>query len=84
MNYNLLPKHLKASVWRYIEERQRPECDGGFLQAVICNNLVESYRRIDKKDKERLLDIIAFFYHEAPGNCWGSPEKMEAWLDGKK
>lgn len=76
MNYNLIPIHCRADTKRYIEEGQLP---GGFLQAVICNNLVEAFARADDINQQSLRDYANFLYNEAPASSWGSREAMEAW-----
>jgi len=76
-NYDLLPEHIQGGVYRYIEEH----CPvGDFLQAVISNKLKESFMRADNINIARIFDIVSFFYNEAPSDCWGSEEKMQAWL----
>ena len=81
IDYNILPEHLRPGTKRYIEERIQP---GNFLTAVICNNLKESFARADDICLERMFNIVDFFYNQAPMNCWGSEEKMKAWLLKKK
>lgn len=76
VRYDLLPSHIRRGVQCYIEEGRIP---GGFLRAVISNNLSESFARADEVNRERLYDIVSFFYNEAPGESWGSVEKMKAW-----
>ena len=81
INYTLLPLHIRDGVKRYIEHGARP---GHFLTAVIRNNLSETVGRADDVNLGRLHDIVSFFYNEAPGPCWGSPEKMAAWMKARK
>ena len=76
-NYDLLPEHIRAGVKMYIEEYIPP---GDFLQAVICNNLKESFIRADETNTRMMWNIVNFFYNEAPSICWGSEEKMRSWL----
>ena len=78
MKYNLLPEHIRRGVKNYIERGIIP---GDFLQAVICNNLKESFNRADDINITRMLDIVDFFYNEAPFLCWGSEEKMYKWIE---
>jgi len=66
-NYTKLPEHISDGVQRYIEQGVIPE---SFLQAVIQNNLRESFARADKINIARMFDIVSFFYNEAPFNCW--------------
>ena len=77
LNYDLLPEHIRGAVQRYIEHHIPP---GDFLQAVISNNLEESFGRADDININRMSDIINFFHNEASYQCWGSPKKMEEWL----
>ena len=78
INYSRLPEHIRGGAQRYIENGIRP---GDFQQAVISNKLKESFFSADEINQERMLDIILFWYNEAPGPCWGSPEKMETWIE---
>ena len=77
MNYDLLPPHIRPGVQRYIEQGGHV---GGFLTAVIENNLKEAFGRADAINRERLFDIVTFFHNEAPSECWGSPEAMAKWM----
>lgn len=75
-DYTLLPGHMQEGVKLWIE---KGIATGGFLCAVIENNLKESFMRADSINRERLLDIVGFFYYEAPSACWGSAEKAKEW-----
>lgn len=77
-NYEILPAHMRDVMQRYIENRLEP---GGFLRAVLENDLVGSVMRADEINLERMYDYCLFLYNEAPSICWGSPEKVQAWLD---
>ena len=76
IDYEALPEHIRAGVQRYVERGIIP---GDFLQAVICNNLKESFERADDINQNRMFDIVKFFYNEVPGSCWGSKERMMKW-----
>lgn len=77
VNYNLLPEHIRDGVQRYIEEGI---CPGSFLQAVITNNLKESFKRADEVNITQMFNIVIFFYNEVPYLCWGSQERMDSWI----
>lgn len=81
INYDDLPPHIRGGVKRYIEDGILP---GDFLQAVICNNLKESFMHADEINTQRMWDIVSFFYNEAPMNCWGSQERMVQWHWSRK
>lgn len=77
IDYNKLPEGLRGGVKRYIEDGIKP---GDFLQAVICNKLMESFARADFDNSVRMYDIVEFFHNEAPLSCWGSVEDMNHWI----
>lgn len=52
---------------------------GSFVQAVLENNLCEAVGRADNDNLEALPAIVGYVYNEVPSQCWGSPEKVEAW-----
>ena len=75
-----VPEHTLPAILRYINDHIEP---GGFLVAVLSNDLKESFARADIENREALFNIVAYLYNEAPENCWGSPEKVKAWLKNK-
>lgn len=75
-DWSLIPEHLRDGLRRYIEQGVMP---GGFLTAVLSNDLVESVGRADAESLPRLRDIIQFIYWHAPSRCWGSPEVIDEW-----
>lgn len=72
-----IPEHLLEGINRYVEERIPT---GGFLRAVLENNLTESFGRADTESREALFEIVRYLYWEVPADCWGSPEKVKKWL----
>lgn len=78
IDYSSLPEGLRFGMKMYIENHVRT---GGFLRAVLSNNLVESFARADENNKAKLFDIVSWVYNEAPGACWGSEATVEAWLN---
>ncbi len=73
-----IPDRMMAAIERYTTGRVKP---GAFLCAVICNNLREACAQADDENLANLPAFIGYFYNEAPSQCWGSAEKMAAWLD---
>ena len=76
-NLDMIPSHIRGAVERYVEEGIEP---GGFLSAVIKNDLVNAIGRADSINKEHLEDIVRWFYNYAPADCWGSEENMREWI----
>ena len=77
MNYENIPPLVMAAMKRYVDRHTK---SGGFLTAVICNNLTDAVFRADKETYRALRDIVGWFWNVAPSDCWGSKEKMETWL----
>ena len=77
----MIPKNTLAGLKRYVKDRIHP---GGFLIAVLENNLRKSFGQADKENREALFEIVCHCYKELPSICWGSPEKVKNWLLGKE
>ena len=75
--YDAIPDYTMGGLRRYIDQRIPP---GGFLTAVLENDLRESFGRADENNRAALFYICAWLYNEAPAACWGSPAKVSAWL----
>ena len=57
---------------------------GGFLNAVLSNDLKESFGRADIGNRNVMFEIVSYCYNEIPSACWGSPKAVELWLKLKK
>jgi len=71
-----LPGHCQSGVRDYIVHGQ---ATGGFLRAVFENNLLKSFERADDFNRRAMLQYATMLY-AAPLDCYGSPEKVDAWL----
>lgn len=76
-----IPGHMIDGLLSYIEDRI-PQ--GSFLTAVLENKLVEAAHQADNQNMNALPAYANFLYNYAPRACWGSPEKVKAWLEGGK
>ena len=76
-----IPPHTQPGLELYLEERIEP---GGFLRAVLENNLREAMGRADQINRYALFDIVSWLFTNAPSASWGSPEKVATWLAGRK
>ena len=77
--YAAIPKDMQEGMTQYVENRTEP---GGFLSAVIRNDLLDAACRADKHNLLLIKEYAQWFYNVAPSGCAGSPEKMRAWLAG--
>lgn len=73
-----VPEHVAEGLIAYVRHG-RPV--GGFLTAVLCNDLKEAVGRADEQCLDNLVAIVGWLYNEAPAACWGSLEKVNAWKD---
>ncbi len=77
----MIPIDTKQSIDLYVAEGYHP---GGFLTAVLSNNLVQSLGQADEMNKAAIHDIVKYVYNQIPGRVWGSPEKVKAHLESFK
>lgn len=75
--WDLLPEYMRDGVQRYVLHGIPP---GGFLRAVICNDLFDAVGRADEVNALRLTDYCKFFDGYAPHQCYGSLEKYLRWV----
>ena len=76
-----IPDRMMPGIRRYIESGIHP---GDFLTAVICNDLHEALGRADEENLKNLPAYGAYFYNEAPSNCYGSRILMKEWIESKR
>lgn len=73
----MLPEHMQGAMERYIAHGIPP---GSFLTAVLEGDLFEAVGRADHINQQYLADYVTYLYNYAPLNCYGSREKIEAWV----
>jgi hypothetical protein len=74
-------QEAKDSITRYVNEGVPT---GGFLEAVLANDLMEAVGRADSTSLVNLFDICVFIYNEIPVAAHGSRERVAAWLERKQ
>tara|TARA_R110000824_G_scaffold8899_1_gene40336 strand:- start:1985 stop:2362 length:378 start_codon:yes stop_codon:yes gene_type:complete len=79
--YDELPTTMLPSLYRYVVEGKRP---GGFLTAVIENDLMAAVSRADASNLKALPVWAKFFYNCTPSECFGSVEKMREWCKARE
>lgn len=73
-----IPKDLEEALLRYVNQHISP---GGFLTAVLENDLFGAVSRADGGNLPLIKEIAQYVYWELPSPCHGSPQKVTAWLD---
>lgn len=77
---SLIEPRFQESIDAYVATG-RPT--GGFLEAVLTNDLKESIARADERALDNLPHIVSYLYNETPARCWGSQARVQEWLDAK-
>ncbi len=73
-----IPEHMRAGLLDYIERGYEP---GGFIWAVLCNDLRGACARADSVNRHALYAYVHFLWNYAPAACWGSEERVAAWIE---
>jgi hypothetical protein len=77
-DWSLIPLHCRLGLRDYIEHGHET---GGFLYAVLSNDLKMAVRQADDHNRTQLHNYVTFLYRHAPLQCWGSPERVAAWIE---
>jgi len=80
-DYSKVPAHMRGGLERYVEHHIKP---GSFLMAVLENDFGCALEYADPVNREYLVEWAETLYNELPGDCWGSPEKVQSWLDKRE
>jgi hypothetical protein len=76
--YEAIPSNTQSGLERYIEKRIMP---GGFLTAVLSNDLMGAVAHADSGNIHALPLIARFVYNRLPSTCHGSIQKMNNWCE---
>lgn len=74
----MIPPLIKRAIDKHALEG-RP-C-GHFVTAVLENDLTEAVARADENSLAALYEIVIYCCNYIPSNCWGSKEKVKAWIE---
>lgn len=72
-----VPSHTQGALMRYVNDGLHP---GGFLTAVITNDLFGAVSRADEWNQQALPGIVMFMFNAMPAASIGSTENMEYWM----
>lgn len=72
----MIPMNIKKSIDDYVDHGHPI---GGFLHAVLCNDLFEASMRADEESLACLADICRYVFNFTPSPCWGSAQKVDEW-----
>lgn len=77
-HYGIIPQITMDALDRYVHQGIPT---GGFLYAVLTNDLFEAMGRADQNNRAVLFEICQYIYNLVPSGAWGTPEKVKAWSD---
>jgi hypothetical protein len=77
VDYSMLPEHMQDGARRYIERGIEP---GGFMLAVLENDLTGAAARADNVNRHCLLIWAEWLYNECPAPAWHSRKNVDAWI----
>ena len=78
--FDAIPEHTRGALERYVEHRIPT---GGFLYAVLTNDLYRAVERADSANLAALPFIARFIDQQLPGNIYGCAENVENHLEGR-
>ena len=73
-----IPEYMIEGIMGWVMEGRVP---GGFLQAVLRNDLMEAAAHADGENGPRLKDWVVFLHNFTPGGCHGSHADYNEWFD---
>ena len=69
---------MAGALMRYLNHGIHP---GGFLTALLENNLAEAIMRADGINRTLLAEWVEYIWWEIPADAWGSREKCRSWME---
>lgn len=75
--YWQIPEHTYGALKRYVEDGIPT---GGFLYAVLTNDLSGTFGKADCENIEKIKEICGFVYNEIPSGAWGNIKKVNKWI----
>lgn len=75
---DMLPADARPHVRRYLEHGYGSSL-AGFYRAVLSNDLIGAVALADADNRAALPDFVDYLVSSAPIDCYGSPERVEAW-----
>lgn len=74
--YACIPSRTRQSIDAWANSA-RPV--GGFLLAILSNNLLAAVNQGDLENLRAIPAIVAYLYNRVPLACWGSESSVHEW-----
>ena len=73
----MIPPTLLEGLVRYRDNRI---ATGGFLRAVLANDLSDAVFRADDESLGAIGQLVRWIREELPVEAWGTRERVDLWL----
>jgi hypothetical protein len=77
VDFSLIPEHMVDGIVNYVQHGIPP---GGFLHALLSNDLVSAWSRGDDENRRYIGQWVTFLINYVPSLAWGSEEKVGRWI----
>lgn len=75
-NADFCPAEIVEDLKAWVNHGTPP---GGFLEAVLTNDLQQAFGRADSINMWSMPHIVAYCWNKIPAECWGSVENVRGW-----
>ena len=75
-----VPEHIRPCIESYVLNGWQP---GGFVTAVLLNDLFRASARADHENYGSLALITRWVFNNLPEECYGTEQNMEDWMKDK-
>ena len=75
---NYIPDYMIESVMGWVMDGRVP---GGFLEAVLKNDLMGAAAAADATNGPKLKDWVIFLHNFTPGGCHGMEQNYREWFE---
>ena len=80
MSTDRLPEHMRAAAELWVKRgAPHPETMGGFMRAVLLNDLTGAALNADHTNGRELKAWAAWLYDDCPQAAWGNERKLLEW-----
>ncbi len=62
----------------YVINHQAP---GSFLTNILSDSLMEAVLSANPDSRFEIPALCEYIFHHCPGDCWGSPQAVEGWIN---
>ena len=80
-DYRCIPETTLYTLEAYLMQGQTP---GGFVRAVLENDLFAAVSRADLDNQRALVSIVKLVSNHMPMGCHGSPGAVNTWLEAMR